>query len=141
MLGSPALRDIAQCRSLDSVLQLLRGGKQPAPPDVIAGCGANVLKRSIGERRPAVATGAMRFAVEQSKAALGFRWNRVLVSQDPAINRRFARDNGALVGRDRQFNSPPRDLLVAEGLSEGLRVARQGAQPPHQFALGDVHDM
>src|SRR3569833_1404813 len=98
----PAFCDVAQGRSLEGVLQLLRSWKQPAPPKIVAGCRAAVLKRPIGERGPAMAARAMRLAIDHGIATLGVRRNLVLVSHYPAIDRRLPCYNGALIGRKRR---------------------------------------
>src|SRR3569623_1388451 len=122
----PAFCDVAQGRSLEGVLLLLRRWKLAAPSNIVAGCRADVLKRSVGERGPAMAARAMRLAIEQGKATLGFRRNRVLVSHDPAIERRLPCDNGALIGRKRQLDFSPRDVLVAKRAGECRCVSGHG---------------
>ncbi len=134
-----AAGDIAQGRCLERIPQLFRFREKNAPPDVVILRRPDILKRPVGERRTAVTLRAARLAVEDLEAAPGRGADRGVVAHDPAIEGSLACNDGALVGRQRQFDPGPGDRAITESPGKGVDIACRRRQTRDQFGLRQVH--
>src|SRR6185312_10856202 len=89
--------DLAQARRLEGVLHLDDAGHELSATDVFGGK-TDVLEALVGEIPPLMAGRALRLAIEQGKAALGFFRYRFLAAFDPGIERRPLRYHRPLIG-------------------------------------------
>src|SRR3979490_950242 len=94
-----AAGDFAQPRRFESLLHLDDTRQELSPPEIRARK-PDVMEAIIGEVPALMRSGALSLGVEEDKATLGFFGNRLLISLDPAVERRLLGNRGSFVSGD-----------------------------------------
>src|SRR3984957_14926214 len=114
--------DVAERWRLERILQRRGARKQSAAADVVIAGSPDVVKRRVGESPTGVTGGAIRFAVEQFKAALGGCVDSGIVAVEPTVERRLGGDDGTLERRQGHLGLMHSDVTLTERCVEGVEI-------------------